>query len=79
MNIIGFPARGVREIVEAEKPIQAQHRQGGGEDREDRDDDQAGRQCRPTEHRHAKVAHAGTAHLQHRGDEVYPRHQRAYA
>ena len=33
----------------------------------------------PAEHRHAQIAHAGAAHLQHRGDEVYPRHQRADA
>jgi len=65
--------------VEAAVAVQQQHREGRGEDREGRDDQQVGRQCGPAEDRHAHVAHAGRAHLEDRGREIDACQQRAEA
>ena len=68
----------VGEEVEAGVAVQRQHRQGRGQDREGRHDQQVGGERGPAEHRHAQIAHAGRAHLQYGGDQIDAGDQRPY-
>jgi hypothetical protein len=79
MYIIALPPAVVGEEVEAEIAVEQQHREGRGQDRKGRDDQQVGGQRGPAEHRHAHIGHAGRAHLQDGRDEVDAGQQRADA
>ncbi len=69
----------IGEIVPAGVAIERQHRERRGQDREGRDDKEAGGERGPAEDRHAQVTHAGTAHLEHRRDDINAGDQRADA
>jgi hypothetical protein len=77
MNIMTLPPASFGKEVKAEVAVEQQHRERRREDRKRRDDQQIGRKRGPAEHRHAQVAHAPGAYLQHGCDQVDARHQRA--
>ena len=69
----------VGEKMHAQIAVQGQHQQGGGEDRECRQNQHRGAQRVPGEHRHLEQRHAFGAHLQDGDEEIHPREQRADA
>ncbi len=60
----------IREEMHAKIPVEQQHHERGGQDRECGDDQQARGQRGPAEHRHAKIGHARGAQFEDRGDEI---------
>ena len=69
----------VGEEMEAEVPVERQHRQRRGQNRECSDDHEIGGERRPAKHRHAHIGHAGGVYLEDGGDEIDPSQQRANA
>ena len=75
----GVAAGLVGEEMKAEIAVEGQHRERRGQDREGGENEQARRQRRPAEHRHAQIGHAGGADFENGRDEIDTGQKRANA